>query len=150
MSDLLSPPTIVAPARLASREGVRGAVCARFVRQILNGCMQLPARALLASVWLYQHTLSPVLPLVLGPSCGCRFAPTCSHYAAEAVRRHGAVIGSVLALRRLLKCTPLHPGGFDPVPATLRLRPCCRRVTTRASDSAQSPSIELTASHSSA
>ncbi|ACB74757.1 membrane protein insertion efficiency factor YidD [Opitutus terrae] len=91
--------------------------------------MQLPARTLLGLVWLYQHTLSPVLPAIFGPSCGCRFAPTCSHYAAEAVRRHGAVIGSALALRRLIKCTPLHPGGFDPVPEALQLRPVCRRAT---------------------
>jgi len=84
----------------------------------------LPARGLVGLLWLYQRTLSPVLPVVFGPACGCRFAPSCSHYAAEAVREHGAVIGSLLALRRLAKCTPLHPGGFDPVPP--RRRPQCR------------------------
>ena len=75
-----------------------------------------PARALLGGVWLYQHTLSPALPAVFGPACGCRFQPTCSHYAAEAVRTHGALAGAWLAARRLLKCSPLHPGGDDPVP----------------------------------
>lgn len=88
---------------------------------------RLPARGLLGLLWIYQHTLSPVLPVVLGPSCGCRFSPTCSHYAVEAVRTHGAILGALLAARRLLKCSPLHPGGFDPVPATLRFRPVCRR-----------------------
>jgi hypothetical protein len=73
---------------------------------------------LLGGVWLYQQTLSPVLPALFGPSiCGCRFHPTCSRYAAEAVRVHGALAGSVLAAQRLLKCSPLHPGGNDPVPA---------------------------------
>jgi putative membrane protein insertion efficiency factor len=86
---------------------------------------RLPARTLLGLVWLYQKTLSPVLPAVFGPACGCRFSPTCSHYAAEAVRTHGALTGSWLALRRLLRCTPLHPGGFDPVPPS-RPRVCTR------------------------
>ncbi len=78
---------------------------------------RLPASALLGLIWLYQRTLSPVLPAVFGAACGCRFSPTCSHYAAEAVRTHGALRGTLLAARRLVKCTPLHPGGFDPVPA---------------------------------
>ncbi len=76
----------------------------------------LPARVLLALLWVYQRALSPVLPVVFGTACGCRFSPTCSHYAADAVRTHGAIVGSFLAARRLLKCSPLHPGGFDPVP----------------------------------
>lgn len=82
----------------------------------------LPASAVLGVIWLYQRTLSPALPAVFGPACGCRFSPTCSHYAAEAVRTHGALRGILLAGRRLVKCTPLHPGGFDPVPASPRLR----------------------------
>jgi putative membrane protein insertion efficiency factor len=77
----------------------------------------LPARLLLAALWIYQRTISPVLPVIFGPACGCRFAPTCSHYATEAVRTHGAWAGAGLTLLRLVKCTPLHPGGFDPVPA---------------------------------
>ncbi len=83
----------------------------------------LAARVLLGLVWGYQRTLSPVLPALFGPAtCGCRFHPTCSHYAAEAVRTHGALAGGGLAVRRLLKCTPLHPGGYDPVP------PRCDRI----------------------
>lgn len=76
----------------------------------------IPARSLLGLIWLYRHSLSPVLPVVCGPGCGCRFHPTCAAYAAEAVRTHGAVRGSWLTVRRLLKCHPWHPGGLDPVP----------------------------------
>lgn len=95
----------------------------------LTFLQRLPARGLLGLVWIYQHTLSPSIPAVLGPSCGCRFHPTCSHYAAEAVRTHGAVRGSWLAGLRLLRCTPLHPGGLDPVPAPRRARrPVCART----------------------
>ena len=56
--------------------------------------------------------------LVLSPWIGrqCRFYPTCSHYAAEAIESHGIVKGSGLALARLGKCHPFHPGGVDPVP----------------------------------
>lgn len=56
--------------------------------------------------------------LALSPLVGgfCRFQPTCSVYAREAIRRHGAWRGSLLAGRRLLRCQPLVPGGYDPVP----------------------------------
>jgi putative membrane protein insertion efficiency factor len=59
---------------------------------------------------LYQLTISPVLP----PSC--RFTPSCSQYTLEAVLRYGALKGGWLGARRLLRCHPFHPGGFDPVP----------------------------------
>ena len=78
--------------------------------------VHFPSRVLIAFLRIYQRVISPVLPVVLGPACGCRFAPTCSHYAIEAVREHGVIVGSVLSAVRLIKCTPLHPGGFDPVP----------------------------------
>src|SRR5664279_2886773 len=84
------------------------------------------ARSLLGLISLYRHSLSPVLPVVCGPGCGCRFHPTCAVYATEAVRTFGAVRGSWLAARRLLKCAPWHPGGFDPIPAG---RPVAKRVT---------------------
>jgi hypothetical protein len=58
----------------------------------------------------YQWFISPLL----GPRC--RFYPTCSHYAAEAVSRYGIRRGAFLSLKRLLKCHPFHPGGVDPVP----------------------------------
>ena len=101
---------------------------------LLTAIVHLPAGALLGLIWLYRKLVSPVLPAVFGPNCGCRFHPTCSHYAAEAVRMHGAIRGACLAARRLLKCTPLHPGGFDPVPAPGELRrpPSCTRVRASA------------------
>lgn len=89
--------------------------------------VRVPAHALLLLIKLYQRTLSPALPVLFGPSFGCRFSPTCSHYAADAVRTRGALVGTVLAAIRLLKCTPLHPGGHDPVPP--RRTPRCSRVT---------------------
>ena len=89
----------------------------------LPAVARLPARAVLGLIWLYQRTLSPALPVVFGPGCGCRFAPTCSHYAAEAVQTHGVLAGTWLALRRLVKCSPFHRGGLDPVPPRA---PVCR------------------------
>ena len=76
---------------------------------------RLPVRFLDAAIWLYQRTLSPAL-VVINPTCGCRFAPTCSHYAREALREHGLFAGLALAVVRLAKCGPWHPGGEDPVP----------------------------------
>jgi uncharacterized protein len=84
---------------------------------------RFPAAAAVGLIRIYQRTASPVLPVIFGPSCGCRFYPTCSHYAAEAVRTHGALRGSWLTARRMIKCTPLHPGGHDPVPPFPRKHP---------------------------
>ena len=67
-------------------------------------------RILLLLLRGYQYAISPLF----GPSC--RFYPTCSNYAIEAVREHGAAKGSMLAAKRLCKCHPWHPGGPDPVP----------------------------------
>jgi putative membrane protein insertion efficiency factor len=91
--------------------------------------IRLPAAGLILLVRVYQRTLSPALPVFLGPTCGCRFTPTCSHYAIDALRTYGALYGILLAVVRLLKCTPLHPGGEDPVPAP-RSRPQCRAVAS--------------------
>jgi putative membrane protein insertion efficiency factor len=107
-----------------------------WIAVVLAGLASIPRRVLLGLIVLYQRTLSPVLPAVFGPACGCRFYPTCSRYAAEAVTTHGAIRGTWLAAVRLLKCTPLHPGGIDPVPAVSargvasRRRPACTRVAT--------------------
>jgi len=64
---------------------------------------------LLGLVRLYRACVSPLLP------AACRFTPTCSEYAAEALRRHGALKGTLLAVRRLLRCHPFGPCGYDPV-----------------------------------
>jgi len=58
----------------------------------------------------YRKVVSPVLP------SACRFHPTCSRYAADAIERHGSFRGVLLAAKRLARCHPWHPGGFDPVP----------------------------------
>ena len=65
---------------------------------------------------LYKLVLSPALHLVAGTPAACRFQPTCSEYAAIALAEHGAFRGSLMAMGRLLRCHPLHKGGFDPVP----------------------------------
>ena len=93
--------------------------------------MTWPARAAGGLVWVYQRTVSPAL-VVLDPTGGCRFAPTCSHYARGALAEHGFIVGTGLTLRRLAKCGPWHPGGEDPVPPSPRLRrtgpPVCTAV----------------------
>ena len=73
--------------------------------------MTAAARVGVFFIRVYQAVFSPLL----GPS-KCRFVPTCSEYAAEAVTRFGLVYGSYLALRRLLRCGPWSAGGWDPVP----------------------------------
>ena len=65
---------------------------------------------LVAFVRAYQLLLSPLLP------AACRYQPTCSHYAIEALEKHGALRGSWLAAKRIGRCHPFRPGGFDPVP----------------------------------
>ena len=58
----------------------------------------------------YQICISPLFP----PTC--RFTPTCSAYALEAIKKHGPVKGLILSIKRILKCNPYHEGGYDPVP----------------------------------
>ncbi|MDQ2670704.1 MAG: membrane protein insertion efficiency factor YidD [Gemmatimonadota bacterium] len=72
--------------------------------------VRLPQTVLVALVRGYQKFISPGLP----PSC--RFYPSCSQYALEALQRHGAMKGTLLAARRLTRCHPFNPGGEDPVP----------------------------------
>lgn len=67
-------------------------------------------RVLLAMVKFYRMAISPYRP-----SC-CRFYPTCSQYALEAIEKYGALKGGYLSLRRILRCNPFHKGGYDPVP----------------------------------
>ena len=71
---------------------------------------QFPRQALIVGVRAYQVVLSPIL----GGSC--RYYPSCSAYAIEALERHGALRGGWMALRRIGRCHPFRPGGFDPVP----------------------------------
>lgn len=70
-----------------------------------------PRLVALGAIRLYQLLLSPLI------GNQCRFHPSCSNYAMEAIDRHGVLKGTWLAARRLGRCHPFHPGGFDPVPA---------------------------------
>ncbi len=67
-------------------------------------------KVFISLIRFYQIVISPLKP----PTC--RFYPTCSHYGLEAVQRFGAFRGGYLAIKRILKCHPFHPGGLDPVP----------------------------------
>ena len=72
------------------------------------------ATALIALIRVYQQTLSRLILAIFGPVC--RFTPSCSAYAVECLRIHGAWRGSLLSAKRLSKCHPFHPGGYDPPP----------------------------------
>ena len=74
------------------------------------GAVRLLRWLVLGGIRQYQFLVSPFLPNT------CRFAPTCSAYAYEAIVRHGILRGVWLALRRILRCHPFHPGGYDPAP----------------------------------
>ena len=67
-------------------------------------------RLLLGLIWFYQKAISPWFP------ARCRFLPTCSEYAREAVEKYGALKGGWLAVKRILRCNPFNDGGYDPVP----------------------------------
>ena len=68
------------------------------------------SRAAMAAIRFYQRRLSPLM------GARCIYTPTCSEYAFQAIGRHGLLRGGLLALRRILRCHPLHAGGYDPVP----------------------------------
>ncbi len=82
---------------------------ARFYSALMLGLVRFAIR-------LYQYTLSPLLRLLCGADCGCRFTPTCSTYFLEAVEMHGVRRGSWLGLKRLARCQPWGGSGCDPVP----------------------------------
>ena len=78
-----------------------------------------PAQFLLiAVIHAYRWMVSPAQAFLFGPAGGCRFTPTCSQYALEAVREHGALAGGWLALKRICHCHPWGKCGHDPVPRT--------------------------------
>ena len=71
----------------------------------------LPRWILLALIRLYQRFVSPSLPVDT-----CRFYPSCSHYSYQAIYKYGALKGGWMAIKRVVRCNPFNPGGFDPVP----------------------------------
>lgn len=70
----------------------------------------MPARILIALIRWYQRSVSPLA------GARCKYLPTCSQYAVEAIARHGAIKGGALAIWRILRCNPFSRGGYDPVP----------------------------------
>jgi len=89
-------------------------------RLTLPAFAALMRRLVVLPVRIYQYCISPLLP----PAC--RFYPSCSHYVAEAILRHGIARGGLLGLCRLARCHPWSPGGYDPVPPVLSPTPCGR------------------------
>lgn len=98
---------------IGTKAGAKGGL-ARLLRWPRRGL----ALAMIGLLRVYQYTLSPLL----GPRC--RFWPSCSHYAVEAIQVHGPIKGGWLTCRRLVKCHPGHPGGLDPVPGGPSERLC--------------------------
>lgn len=84
--------------------------CAGFFNRLRSACKRAAALPLIAVVKFYQLCISPFTP----PSC--RFTPTCSQYAVEALRKYGPVKGGWLTLKRLARCHPWGGSGYDPVP----------------------------------
>ena len=99
------------------------------MRRAASTVASVPRLILVGLIRLYQLTVSPLL----GPRC--KYYPSCSHYGLEAVRRHGAMRGSVLAAWRVLRCNPWSHGGVDDVPAVGA--PLFRRSANRSSTDAE-------------
>jgi putative membrane protein insertion efficiency factor len=88
----------------------------RAVLQAECWALNAPRFFLIFVLRLYQLTLSPAQVFLFGAGSGCRFTPTCSAYAVDAICEHGAAAGSVLAVKRICRCHPWGGGGHDPVP----------------------------------
>ena len=81
------------------------------LRDLRRSPFNWPRLLLLSLIRFYQKTISRALP-----ADTCRFYPSCSHYGYQAIYKHGALKGSVMATWRVLRCNPFNPGGYDPVP----------------------------------
>ncbi len=81
------------------------------LRDIPITLQNFPKFVVLAIIRLYQRTISRILP-----SGTCRFYPSCSHYGFQAIAKYGIIRGGWMAFKRILRCQPFHPGGYDPVP----------------------------------
>lgn len=82
--------------------------------------MNLLSYILVSAIQVYRWTIAPAQRLLFGPGAGCRFTPTCSEYAREAIVTHGPAAGSWLAVRRICRCHPWGACGHDPVPPAKR------------------------------
>ncbi len=92
-----------------------------FVKNLKSGRINAGQFAALLLLRFYQLTLSPLLTVLFGSGFGCRYYPTCSHYAMEAVTGHGLFKGGWMSALRLLRCQPFSKGGLDPVPQAVRI-----------------------------
>jgi putative membrane protein insertion efficiency factor len=101
------PLGMTAQAHRRPKQKLAQAAVAGFYK---DSARRAAAWLLLAGIRFYQAVFAPVMPV------GCKFYPSCSHYAAEAIERHGAARGVWLAAARLWRCRPFTKGGFDPVP----------------------------------
>lgn len=110
MTTETAPPDLQHPEAPASRPAASSRPLFPIPRTALGRLLAPLTWLLILLVRCYQLLISPGLP------ASCRFAPSCSQYMLEALQRHGAVRGAWLGTRRLLRCHPWHPGGFDPVP----------------------------------
>lgn len=90
---------------MANRQIARGAAGFRLLLALIGG---LPAKVLIGLVRVYQYTISPLI------GQRCRFYPSCSNYFIEAIRKYGALRGSIRGVWRILRCNPWNPGGIDP------------------------------------
>jgi putative membrane protein insertion efficiency factor len=81
-----------------------------FVRRLIKVLIRLPRWVFIFMIRGYQQVISPLFPAT------CRFSPSCSAYAITALQRYGVGKGGWLAVKRIARCHPFHPGGYDPVP----------------------------------
>jgi hypothetical protein len=87
-----------------------GGKASKAMQKVASFLIQIPKRIVLIIIWVYQNTFSRLTP----PSC--RFQPTCSNYGYEAIEKYGLLKGGWLAIKRIGRCHPFNPGGYDPVP----------------------------------
>ncbi|MCL1846479.1 MAG: membrane protein insertion efficiency factor YidD [Coriobacteriia bacterium] len=78
--------------------------------KIARFILEIPKKFVVFCITIYRNSISPLLP----PSC--RYIPTCSEYALTALQRYGLIKGGWMSIRRIMRCHPWHPGGYDPVP----------------------------------
>jgi putative membrane protein insertion efficiency factor len=88
----------------------------RCALEVGRGLAAVPKFWLVFAIHVYRWTISPAQTFVFGSAGGCRFTPTCSQYAVEAVQAHGSLAGTVLAAKRICRCHPWGGCGHDPVP----------------------------------
>jgi putative membrane protein insertion efficiency factor len=94
----------------------RAGLASRWLSAVGHWLLNSPKSVLLLAIRVYQLTISPAQMYLFGATGGCRYTPSCSVYAAEALREHGAAAGTALAVKRICRCHPWGGSGHDPVP----------------------------------